>query len=422
MLGDLCMNITKCRSFRLQPSLESSEVIPETDDEDEDDNERSELHVFSPRTRRSITGRRSMNIQRVESDEDDIFSDEDHNIGAKANDSTSTEYRLAETTKLDESPDAAESDQLEKFKRNRSFAPNDSTTINTPKAKRFSINSATASSTPSRSIPDIEFSDKSDDSRSSGIHISHSEGEMKSALHDSSIVLLNSSDEENRAPANTSKYFNDAKSSTPSVKLIQPKLQFGTAATKAAKKFVSRNYYDQKADAIAKAKQELKDNEQLYQQLANTLPDKGENLSRRINQMKNDLRAKENELATFLIEEDHLDEVIIIETEATNSQQPKNSNWRDDLEAIQPRHTGQQGMSTFNTQKTLTLNRIERLHKAMDKCPKEHELAKQPENLNVQLMPHQLHAIKWMSWRETQSPKGGILADDMGLGTLLLLE
>lgn len=52
----------------------------------------------------------------------------------------------------------------------------------------------------------------------------------------------------------------------------------------------------------------------------------------------------------------------------------------------------------------------------MEKCPTEADLAPQPSHLNVDLMPHQLYAIKWMSWREKQQPKGGLLADDMGLG------
>lgn len=59
----------------------------------------------------------------------------------------------------------------------------------------------------------------------------------------------------------------------------------------------------------------------------------------------------------------------------------------------------------------------------MEKCPAETDFAPQPNYLNIQLMPHQLHAIKWMSWREkTKRPRGGILADDMGLGEYLFFD
>lgn len=332
-----------------------SKPLPSYDDESADENDldrrQFELHVFSPRTRRSITGRRSMRFERIESDEDEIISSE-HN-----------------------------SNQDDRYYSH---------------------------------LNEFHISDKSDASKSSDIQISHSESEMKSALHDSSIVLLYSSDEEDRsAVANTSKY----SSRTPAVKLIQPKLQFGTSSTKSKKIFVSRDHYNEKVDALTQVRSELKDCEHLLQSLGSTLPDKGANLSRRIDVMKNQVRTKENELATFAIEEDHLDEVMIVET--ADTQQPKTSDWRKEFDKIQPRFTGQHGKSTFNTQKKIILNRIEKLYKAMDKCPTESDLAEQPANLNVQLMPNQLHAIKWMRWRESQSPKGGILADDMGLGKLL---
>ncbi|KAH0538010.1 hypothetical protein FGG08_005371 [Glutinoglossum americanum] len=38
------------------------------------------------------------------------------------------------------------------------------------------------------------------------------------------------------------------------------------------------------------------------------------------------------------------------------------------------------------------------------------------EGLNVKLLPHQVHGVKWMKEKEKGKPKGGILADDMGLG------
>lgn len=370
------------------------------------------MHVFSPRTRRTITGRRSI-MPANESEDDDIFDSEVN---------SSDEYKSAEAAEVDLTIDD-EAGHSENSKRNRSIVVNNSMITKTPNAKRFSgiganITTSPITSTPHRSTPDIEFSDKSNESKASDIEInsSHSDQEIKS-IADDSVVLLNSSDESDLKPIANSTTVDlkgaAAFTSTPgNSKYVQPKLGFPRNPMKMTKNYVSRAFYNHEVDELTKLKLEVKENEELFTKLLSSLPDGGVNMKRRISEIKKKIDKKQERIDSYAIEEDNLDEIEIVETK----NQPKTHDWRDELNEIKPRHTGQQGMATFNTQKALTLNRIEKLHKAMEKCPTETDFANQPDNLNIALMPHQLHAIKWMRWREIQRPKGGLLADDMGLG------
>lgn len=95
----------------------------------------------------------------------------------------------------------------------------------------------------------------------------------------------------------------------------------------------------------------------------------------------------------------------------------KNSNVKilswDQIEAkaaaVQPRTFGKQAMSTYNAQKAVTMDRLQQLHGSLRNRPKETDFASPPKGLKVELMPHQKHAIAWMTWREEQKPSGGIL-------------
>lgn len=66
-------------------------------------------------------------------------------------------------------------------------------------------------------------------------------------------------------------------------------------------------------------------------------------------------------------------------------------------------------MQTHHIQKSLTMDRLKDLHGSLATCPADDVLADNPKNLRIELMPHQRHALAWLTWRENQKPSGGIL-------------
>ncbi|CAD6233363.1 GSCOCG00007156001-RA-CDS [Cotesia congregata] len=82
---------------------------------------------------------------------------------------------------------------------------------------------------------------------------------------------------------------------------------------------------------------------------------------------------------------------------------------------------GKRALETFQKEQALTVERLEHLHGSLISQPSENEQVKDPKGLVIHLMPHQKHALAWLTWREKQKPPGGVLADDMGLGKTLTM-
>lgn len=336
----------------------------------------------SPKTRRSITGRRSIKFEAMVSsdddDEDDFFN-ENRKIVQKRS-------RL-------------------NLSKNLEF-------LVTPDPKRR-LSGLANTSTPSRSSEIGEISNEQ-------IQSSHS----TPASEHSSIVDLDSSEDESNSI--------EIDSSTPSKKLIQPKIKFNDTPWPVTYDNDTPKPGTSRASVLAELsalRSELKNARDVFEKLKNSLPDGGQKMIKQTEDLERKIKNKEMELASIerngnieTIEIDDDVEPLPNRKNVPSSSRQKEIDWRDAINTVRPTHLGEQGMQTHNREKALTLNRIGKLLKATEQCPSENDLAKHPDNLKIQLMPHQLHGLKWMCWRETQKPKGGILADDMGLGREFLFE
>jgi transcription termination factor 2 len=79
-------------------------------------------------------------------------------------------------------------------------------------------------------------------------------------------------------------------------------------------------------------------------------------------------------------------------------------------EDVQPKYLGKIGMKNFEAQKALTVERLQLIQENLNQRPADDMLATPPKHLKISLLKHQLHALSFMTWREEQKPRGGILA------------
>lgn len=231
-------------------------------------------------------------------------------------------------------------------------------------------------------------------------------------------------------------------------KLVQPKItDFGTIA-------VPREVYDEQVQKLHDMEAFVAQQVNLYKTVGKTMFDRGEKLLSRINSLRKDVEDQKSNIQRLKIADQVGGDDGIVnltgddgevnkENRSVHSNRPsggaghgslgggstsgtgvKNLDW-DDLEKIlgseKPKYVGKQGIKTFENQKAVTMDTLKEIHGSLSTRPPETAMVDTPTSVKVQLMDHQKNALAFMHWRESQRPRGGLLADDMGLGKTLTM-
>lgn len=93
-------------------------------------------------------------------------------------------------------------------------------------------------------------------------------------------------------------------------------------------------------------------------------------------------------------------------------------NWRTanilNMSDVRPRHQGEKGLTIFYQQRVHVKAKMVTVLEDISNVPKEDEVAVQPHLFRIPMKQHQLHALQFMKWRESRTPSGGIICDEMG--------
>ncbi|CAG9565694.1 unnamed protein product [Danaus chrysippus] len=187
--------------------------------------------------------------------------------------------------------------------------------------------------------------------------------------------------------------------------------------------YVKKNVRENELSKLNGLKEDLQNIRYLLENMdMNSLPDGGLKLIERLTTLEGEVRKQGDKVANMVIEPDEPTPEDVAR-DGFNKEN-KGLSW-DDIQkasnAVQPRMFGKQAMATHMAERNLILERLRDLYESLASRPAEQHHHPQPAALLTTLMDHQLHALAWLHWRETQKPRGGILADDMGLGKTITM-
>ncbi|XP_034486352.1 transcription termination factor 2-like [Drosophila innubila] len=202
-------------------------------------------------------------------------------------------------------------------------------------------------------------------------------------------------------------------------KLVQPTIKAAIKKVTPTQR-VSPDFYEKESKKLSDLHGELKEALKMYEKVSHKLPDKGIQIRKRVEGLRQDIDIKSKYLQGLKVKEE-MPKLKLTKAKKSEQDTPDWDQLSAGVNRIQPTNATAKGMATFNAQKALTLDSLKELHGSLKSCPRANVLANDPPGLKVKLMDHQKHALAWMTWREQQRPCGGILADDMGLGKTLTM-